>query len=439
MPRRSSLAAPLPTSNSESRRRRSTDVRFDSSVSRPQTPTPNNSRTPGSSPYLPISIPSDEEAEEDTTPVRIKSNTNTSQSDTSPPRPSSAKVPRARQATTPNNSRTACERNVATDPGHLQSARLGTFDDGAIPYRRRRSAAEVVLEDDSGHHGNSVDNIDNDKDTNQDAKKKEKEKSAQLLHARLLEEARKKLTKEEEEGHVYIFRDPRKHGVLKIGRTKHVKNRRKSHLKCGLEVEWIHTSHPVKHMKRAEWLARIDLEHLSRPWKCSKCNQEHIEWFEVEEDKAKETVDLWVTWINEQHPYGNDKNLKPIWNYLLSHGRRPRTNIEHDDHTARWTHWVWVLSPPSTRDVRRFIEHNDHDEQDDDRTERILTQHRGNEEITMQHRPRIPTQQTAVTGPMALKDAVQAVKAAVDKGQNVNITINLSCNFTGDASTRRLL
>ncbi|KAJ4375380.1 hypothetical protein N0V83_002466 [Neocucurbitaria cava] len=438
MGRKSSLAAPLPLSNSTSSRRRSANGRLDNPVSTPETPASTESRVRGSSLYLPITI-SDGEVEEEKTPDRRKSRTQTTQGDASPPRPTSAKVPRSRQQTTPDYARIAPRRDVATDPGKLSTPRLKEYDDKAIPYRPATVVHQDGSEDEREKNGNIIDESYSDKDIKQNGTDKGKESSAQRVHAKLLKQARKQLTKGEEEGHIYIFCDPKKRGILKIGRTKHVDERFKRHMKCGLQVEEVYISHLVQHVKRAESLVKIDLSHLCRPWQCFRCSEEHGEWFKVGPAKAKEVVNQWVTWINKQNPYGNDKNMKPIWNDLLSHGRQPEEVFEHQDHAARWAHWAWALSPPSSKERKLFDKLNDRGQHVNEKTQMTPKKHDNDGKKIIPYRQPPSTEQTA---PLTLTDLA---KALVSKDQTVhihitgNVNITTGCKIIGDASVRRLL
>ena len=112
----------------------------------------------------------------------------------------------------------------------------------------------------------------------------------------------------------------------------------------------------MKNVKRVERLAHTDLKHLGRPWKCGRCPEEHREWFEVEEEIAKEIVRKWIKWINEQNPY-LEGQLDPLWGYLMDWGRVPNPELEPKDHIGRWDHWNKVLSPISKADRENFEAH----------------------------------------------------------------------------------
>jgi hypothetical protein len=132
------------------------------------------------------------------------------------------------------------------------------------------------------------------------------------------------------------------------------------------DFTWVETGKFVTQMKRAEKLAKRDLNHLRRDWKCSKCSKTHEEWFEVDEETAKEVTKRWTEWINKQAPYEfnnhtpNDEHwrLKPIWAWLMDERRVPRASFGHDDHQARWNHWDRLLLPPSSNTGRAWVEYS---------------------------------------------------------------------------------
>ncbi|KAF2129432.1 hypothetical protein P153DRAFT_357010 [Dothidotthia symphoricarpi CBS 119687] len=483
MPRRSSLIVPLaqPTST---HRRRSANARLITSVQTPKT-----LQTPGSSSSQPISIPSDSENDEeddddDTISIRQKSNTKKSRSDTSQPRPSSGRTPRSGQPTTPERARPAPARHAATDPGILQSARRSEFNGSPISYPRiywpyckfmayaysgamrnhqktcdaclekeemlkedkreeeenqpkeepavhtpRESATEMTHDDDDNTRGDETDERDLQvKDT-----KKDNKISAQLLHNRLIVLAKESLTKKEDKGYIYIFRDPQKKGLLKIGHTTNVNKRGKQHEKCGLKLDWVHISGGVKLVKRAEQLVKLDMKHLCRPWKCSICCQKHGEWFEIEEEKAKGIMNRWVKWINERDPYQEDLTLDPIWKFLMDYGRMPQREIGHNDHEARQLHWIWVLSQPTSSDKRRFEEHKNSRRHDDSEAQSTIHQHRDSDKSVQQHAPKY---QETMTAPSDSAGIGHVIRTLADGGQDVKLTIRIE--IKGNSSTSRM-
>jgi hypothetical protein len=159
--------------------------------------------------------------------------------------------------------------------------------------------------------------------------------SAQIIHLSLIKAAKSDLTSGEEDGIIYVLSDPKRQSLLKIGRSNDPEKRSKQHTeKCGIPLRCIFASNRVKNVKRAERLIHIDLKHLIKRWNCDRCSRKHHEWFEVEEEIAKEIVKKWTRWINEQNPYFNGQ-LEPLWGYLMDWGRVPDPELENQDHTGR--------------------------------------------------------------------------------------------------------
>jgi hypothetical protein len=181
------------------------------------------------------------------------------------------------------------------------------------------------------------------------AKKQNRDQVASMVHHRLIQATKKRLTDHEKAGYLYILRSREKPGLLKLGYSERdVSQRGKEHT-CVGDFTWIDTGNQVAHVKKAEELARLDLDHLRRDWWCPKCSQTHEEWFQVDQDRAMEVTKRWTTWINEQAPYSKDGKLKPMWAWLMDVRRVPRVLFGKDDHQARWTKWKHVLSRPSSQ------------------------------------------------------------------------------------------
>ena len=310
MSRRTSLTVPIIEHNREHRRSRSAHDRTNASTRTPVIPAPRPSSVPGA---YPLSSDEDEEDHDKIispqTPLIAKA-----RNDAARPKSGSVRISRSKLPTAPEGKPPQLQCS-ASDPGHL------TRDKPEVPDR---NSTQI---------------------------------SAQIIHLSLIKEAKLDLTGGEEEGSIYVLRDPKRKSLLKIGRSKDPEKRNKKHIKnCGTSLECIFASNRVKNVKRAERLTHIDLKHLKRPWNCNRCSQQHREWFEVEEEIAMKIVKKWTRWINEQEPY-LDGQLKPLWGYLMDWGRVPDPELEHQDHTGRWNHWNRVLSPISTVDKTSFQAH----------------------------------------------------------------------------------
>jgi predicted GIY-YIG superfamily endonuclease len=251
----------------------------------------------------------------------------------------------------------------------------------------------------------------------------------QLVHARLGSVACEKLTKSEEEGHLYIFRDPKHKGAVKIGYSKDPNRRTKEHEKCDLDLFFVHISGRVKAMKRAEQLIKVDLRHLRRPWKCSACKHTHEEWFEIDEETAKERVSLWVDWINDCDPYDTRGNIKPLWRYLIEYGRKPREDFGTKNHEARWRHWNWVLSEPVPTDILGFQKHEKKFSSIRRRT--MPSQWDGGDQLALTHQQTVThVDETSIEALKALGIS-QFLHAATQRvstgGINWTLNINVQC------------
>lgn len=178
-----------------------------------------------------------------------------------------------------------------------------------------------------------------------------------IVHHRLLQAAKTKLTTDEKKGYLYILSCTEHPGLLKVGCSIHPYDRKKQHkARCGLTMTLVHVSNRVLHMKRAEKLAKLDLVHLREPHECPACLQTHGEFFKADAHRARLVADRWVDWINHQTPYATDGSLAALWEWLLDFRRAPRPPFAQRDHAARWAHWDAKLLPPSREDAAAFVE-----------------------------------------------------------------------------------
>lgn len=176
----------------------------------------------------------------------------------------------------------------------------------------------------------------------------------QIVHAALIHAINEDLSEDEREGYLYMISTPEKEGLVKIGYSIHPLKRMKEHRKCIPDFKLIRISDRVKAIKRAERLIKIDLINLRRKWNCPSCNNMHEEWFEITETEVMVVINRWVSWINDHHPYNNDKQLNLMWAFLINYVRLLPGGIDGDDHSARWSHWDRVLSEPLAEDIARF-------------------------------------------------------------------------------------
>jgi predicted GIY-YIG superfamily endonuclease len=253
----------------------------------------------------------------------------------------------------------------------------------------------------------------------------------QLIHAKLGKIVCETLLKSEGEGFLYVFRDPKHKGAVKIGYTRDINRRTKEHGKCDLELIFVHISGRVKAMKRAEQLIKADLRHLRRPWDCPACKRTHEEWFEIDEETAKARVTLWVNWINNCDPYDPYGYIKPLWRYLIEYGRNPREELDSRNHEARWKHWNWVLSEPLPSDMPGFQKHQ---RRSSGMSRRPMPSHRhGGQQIAPTHNQIITHVDRTSIEALQTLGINEFLHAATQTATNNNINWTLSINVQCDA------
>ena len=132
-------------------------------------------------------------------------------------------------------------------------------------------------------------------------------------------------------GYIYMFRRPNVPNHLKIGCVWDVDASRHSPSvdvvkkrldewegKCGYKPELVFKAHIPHAMQRIEALVHTTLraERRVEDPPCAKCEKRHNEWFEVEEDRARKTVELWQL-FSLQQPYNNFGRLDTFWSALV--------------------------------------------------------------------------------------------------------------------------
>jgi hypothetical protein len=114
----------------------------------------------------------------------------------------------------------------------------------------------------------------------------------------------------------------------------------------------------VENSFRTEQLIHHDLKDRQIEWPCKEHNggktAMHQEWFGITEEVAKETVDKWTRFMNEQKPYEWRRELNPFWGYLLQ--ARKLANYNDVDHDMRREQWDLILAPATYLDYFHFVE-----------------------------------------------------------------------------------
>jgi hypothetical protein len=186
--------------------------------------------------------------------------------------------------------------------------------------------------------------------------------SSRSIDIKLCEKLLQPLTNEDEIGTIYVLRDPSKPDQgYKIGyshRADYQERIDEHHSRCDFEPKVVHTIYYVENAFRTEQLILLDLKDRQADVTCngrktSQHSRKHKEWFQVTEQVAKETVDKWTKFMNEQRPYDERRTLSPFWKYLLR--VRKLTNHDHINHDARRKQWSLVLAPPTDLSYLFFI------------------------------------------------------------------------------------
>lgn len=192
---------------------------------------------------------------------------------------------------------------------------------------------------------------------------------SRLSDVRLREELRKPLTSQDiasatatqdKRGVIYILKDTKQlERRIKIGwtsRADYEKRLEEHRATCGYEPGYSHTVHDVLNSYRAERLIHLDLADRRKPWECEGHRKDkvstHEEWYDITEDEAKEAVEKWTSFMNEQRPYDSRRKLNPLWEYLL---RTRRIKIGEDfDHDMRREQWKEILATPTYLEFMSF-------------------------------------------------------------------------------------
>ncbi|KAH7381233.1 hypothetical protein DE146DRAFT_636983 [Phaeosphaeria sp. MPI-PUGE-AT-0046c] len=192
-------------------------------------------------------------------------------------------------------------------------------------------------------------------DTNADGLAISKQVSAIDIHSSLLRKACAVYTKKPREASVYLLRSPDLPGLVKVGMTGSIANRKTQFKsRCGQIMDTIDNVDLLHGVERIEALVKLDLRDLNEPWQCQKCGREHQEWFRIDEEQAKRILQMWVDWL-EQKPYEVDGSIKPLWRHLLWKGRRPSPRFSNGDHKARRAHWDYALGLPTQDEIEGFV------------------------------------------------------------------------------------
>lgn len=157
--------------------------------------------------------------------------------------------------------------------------------------------------------------------------------------------------KDKQRGYVYIFRDPARPNLLKIGKTDLEVSKRQEMIekRCHITLETVYQEGcgtdllPFRNCQRAEQLVHKELANYNRRHRCPTCKSRHKEWFEVSEELAKKTVQRWVSFIRKL-PYDENGVLHDFWQERLYLMERPNVDEKPEDHDIRHQRWNFVIT-----------------------------------------------------------------------------------------------
>lgn len=142
---------------------------------------------------------------------------------------------------------------------------------------------------------------------------------------------------------VYIFQDPDRKSIIKIGLSQTAPERVAKQVKdCKLKSllpVYISRLIKVAHAAKVEKLAHIELRHFRRRFSCGGCQERHQEFFEVEHDVAKNVIERWIAFLG-LGVYGKDNNFLETWkNKIVAFIDKNRPIQDHNDHDGRNDWW----------------------------------------------------------------------------------------------------
>lgn len=173
------------------------------------------------------------------------------------------------------------------------------------------------------------------------------------FHDNIKEKLRRSLTAADQRGYVYIFFDPARPDLCKIGRAKQTDKRLKQiQYSCGLQLQLVQ-HRQVDYYTRTEALVHMYLADLCCPYKCDTCGRKHGEWFKITKQTSRTSLHMWATFMDQERPYdAKSKELDPFLHNLIE--LRGHFFRGSDADTVRFTsadadtarkHWNQILAP----------------------------------------------------------------------------------------------
>ena len=181
-----------------------------------------------------------------------------------------------------------------------------------------------------------------------------------LMRQPLKEQQPLKAKVDPKEGYIYAFYIVDHPGYVKIGFAGNDSNERKEAIeKClsplKIEPVGLLDDFEVPSYQKVERLIQTELQPYRRRFKCDKAkcsNAGHTEWFEIDEDKAKESIDRWKDWMRTT-PYDSTRCL----NSIEAHRIDVHQKMIIKNKQSRFDEWSWAAFMQYSPSVREKLSH----------------------------------------------------------------------------------
>lgn len=181
--------------------------------------------------------------------------------------------------------------------------------------------------------------------------------TADYIHGKITKYLKTPLGTKTEFAQVYIFQDPDRPSIIKIGSSQCPKDRLDEHMmKCKFKpITPIYLSKQLEeaHATKVEKLAHKELLHFRRRFSCGGCTSRHAEFFEIEWERARSIVERWIALL-DLGLYGDDNKLLPCWREKINRFTttlRPTQDL--NDHASRHAWWEALRTKPLSHATRR--------------------------------------------------------------------------------------
>ncbi|KAL1610709.1 hypothetical protein SLS60_002379 [Paraconiothyrium brasiliense] len=169
--------------------------------------------------------------------------------------------------------------------------------------------------------------------------------NAKELHSKIRAVLERGLTPNDSGGYIYIFSDPNRPEIHKIGRSKEpIRRMGQLQEQCGLTLGLVKDVY-VDHYSQAERLIQTYLLDLRRPYLCEVCGASHGEWFQITAEFASEAVGRWTSFMTKEAPYDPEtRQLRSFARDLVKRRDHLLADVTPKVEAAR-EHWDRILSP----------------------------------------------------------------------------------------------